>query len=159
MSVLTTAVAQLAAHTATAYCIEFDRSGKLFATGGADGLVCVFDVKDNVCLRSFDRLECVVALLPALAATRCSPMCSSLRRQAVRSVAFSHDSRYIASGSEDSFVSISDVRSGTRVRAIACGAPTNAVSWHPSRHCLAFANDADGSSSARTDIGVISVSS
>lgn len=68
---------QIKAHTSTAYCIEFDPSGRFagsrasccssvsshlvvgrkFVTGGADGLVCVFDAQELACIQSFDRLE------------------------------------------------------------------------------------------------------
>ena len=101
----------------------------------------------------------------------------------VRTVSFSHDSAFIASGSEDPQVDIADVETsrqvgfaprfteasrahashacacrstrpvfGTlhsamhttytlQVHSIPCSAPMNSVSWHPTRHLLAYAGD------------------
>lgn len=116
-------VRQVKAHCANAYCIDITRDGKKFATGGADGLVCVFDTDHLACIRSFDRLE-----------------------WPVRSVSLSHDAQFVASGSEDHFVSVNNVVTGERVRALMTSDPTNCVAWHPSQHVLAFVGDDKNSS-------------
>lgn len=45
------------AHTANCYCIEFDVTGRYFATGGADAIVALWDANDIVCIRTLCRLE------------------------------------------------------------------------------------------------------
>ena len=59
----------------------------------------------------------------------------------MRAISFSHDSAYIASGSEDSILDISNVATGEHAHAINVNAAVNTVAWHPSRHVLALAGD------------------
>ena len=82
----------LHAHTANCYCIEFSPSGEYFAVGGADALVSLWHLQELVCMRTFGRLE-----------------------WPVRTVSFSHDSAFIASGSEDPQVDIADVETSRQV--------------------------------------------
>lgn len=185
---------QIKAHTANAYCIEFDRSGKCvavaraasccaaaasftracdvapvgvrthryFATGGGDGLVCVFDTAELACVRSFDRLECVNGCTvqsptrPHVPPPPPPPPTTTTGRNPLRSVSFSFDGKYVACGSVDPFVAVQHVESGARLRAIQCGQATNTVAWHPRHYVLAFAND-DPAMGASRDRGVVNV--
>ena len=108
----------LHAHTANCYCIEFSADGERFAVGGADALVSIWSVKDLVCERTCSRLE-----------------------WPVRTLSFSHDSQYVASGSEDTMIDIAEVASAEQAHAISVNAPMNTVAWHPKRLLLAFAGD------------------
>jgi THO complex subunit 3 len=45
----------LKAHPGTCICIEFDPTGRYFATGSADALVSLWDVDELACLRTFSR--------------------------------------------------------------------------------------------------------
>lgn len=45
----------LKAHPGTCICIEFDPTGKYFATGSADALVSLWDINELACLRVFTR--------------------------------------------------------------------------------------------------------
>jgi THO complex subunit 3 len=65
----------LHAHTANCYCIEFAPNGEYFAVGSADALVSLWHLQELVCMRTFERLE-----------------------WPVRTLSFSHDSAFIASG-------------------------------------------------------------
>jgi WD40 repeat protein len=47
----------LKAHPGTCICIEFDPTGRYFATGSADALVSLWDVDELACLRTFSRWE------------------------------------------------------------------------------------------------------
>ena len=113
-----TPVRRVTAHTANCYCIEFDSTGTRFAVGSADALVCLWDFQELACIRTFSKLE-----------------------WPVRTISFSHDSAYVAAGSEDPFIDISNVHTGKQAHAISTTAATNAVAWHPSRHLLAYAGD------------------
>eukprot|EP00967_Tisochrysis_lutea_P107593 scaffold166053_cov33-Tisochrysis_lutea.AAC.2 len=108
----------LVGHTANCYCIEFDPSGDHFAVGGADALVSLWNTKELVCVATFSNLE-----------------------WPVRTISFSCDSAYIASGSEDPLVDVSHVQTGKQAYAIPCKAPSNTVAWHPTKMLLAYAGD------------------
>jgi len=45
----------LSAHPANCICIEFEPTGKYFATGSADALVSLWDVSELVCMRTLAR--------------------------------------------------------------------------------------------------------
>lgn len=45
----------LKAHPGTCICIEFDPTGKYFATGSADALVSLWDINELACQRVFTR--------------------------------------------------------------------------------------------------------
>ena len=106
-------------HTASCYCIDFDRSGKYLAVGGADALVSLWSLPEMVCVRTFSRLEFMI-----------------------RTVSFSHDSAFIASASsQDNFIDITEVGTGKQVHSIPCSEAMNSLSWHPSRYLLAYAGD------------------
>ncbi|XP_003384776.2 PREDICTED: THO complex subunit 3-like isoform X2 [Amphimedon queenslandica] len=106
------------AHPANCICIEFDKSGKYYATGSADALTSLWDVSELVCLRTFSRLD-----------------------WPVRTLSFSHDSQMIASASEDLFIDIAHVQTGQKVHQITTQAPTFTVAWHPKKHLLVYACD------------------
>ena len=99
----------LYANTANCYCIEFDPKGEHFACGGADAMVSVWSVKELACVRTCARLE-----------------------WPVRTLSFSYDGQYLASGSEDPLIDVASVATGEQAHAIPTSAPMNSVSWHPS---------------------------
>ena len=82
-------VHSIEAHLANCICLEFDKSGKYFATGAADALSSLWDVKTMSCLRTFSRLE-----------------------WPVRTLSFNHDSQLLASASEDHFIDIAHIETG-----------------------------------------------
>ncbi|KZS14090.1 THO complex subunit 3 [Daphnia magna] len=106
------------AHPANCICIEFDPTGRYFATGSADALVSLWDADEIACLRTFSRLD-----------------------WPVRTLSFSHDGSMLASGSEDLLIDVSHVGTGERVIAIPVDTPTFTVAWHPRSHLLAYACD------------------
>ena len=114
----TPAAHTLHAHTANCYCIEFDPSGEHFAVGGADAMVSIWNTRELACVRTCTRLE-----------------------WPVRTLSFSHDAAYLASGSEDPIIDIASVATGEQVHAIPSSAPMNSVAWHPTKHLVAFAGD------------------
>ncbi|XP_013406023.1 THO complex subunit 3 [Lingula anatina] len=108
----------LNAHPANCICIEFDPTGKYFATGSADALVTLWDLEDLVCVRTFSRLE-----------------------WPIRTMSFSHDGKILASASEDLVIDIGNVETGEKITEVPCEYPTFTIAWHPKRHLLAFACD------------------
>jgi len=105
-------------HTANCICIKFDQTGKYFATGSADAIVNLWDLKEFVCIRTLSRLD-----------------------WPVRTLSFSSDGRMLASASEDHFIDVSCVETGEKIHEIPCDAPTFTVAWHPKYKLLAYACD------------------
>ena len=76
---------RIAAHTASCYSLDFDPTGRYFATGSADALVSLWDLDELACVRTFDACN--------------TP---------VRTVSFSCDGQLLATGSEVSETERSD---------------------------------------------------
>jgi len=109
---------ELTATGGQCFCIEFDSTGKYFATGGADALVGLWDVSELVCIRTFSRLD-----------------------SSIRTLSFSYDGQYIAYASEDPIVDISNVETGKSVKTIQLKGEKvslTSVSWNPKHHLLAI---------------------
>ncbi|XP_059612051.1 THO complex subunit 3 [Phlebotomus argentipes] len=124
----------LKAHPGTCICIEFDPTGKYFATGSADALVSLWDAEELSCIRVFSRLD-----------------------WPVRTISFSHDGRLLASASEDLLIDIGDTETGEKVADISVDAATFTVAWHPKQYLLAFACDDKDSCDRRRDAGSLKV--
>jgi THO complex subunit 3 len=76
-------VTSVVGHTADANMLKFDPSGRFFATGGTDSLVCLWDAMELTVVRTFDRMETII-----------------------RGLSFSFDGQYIAAASSDRAVDI-----------------------------------------------------
>lgn len=97
-------------------CIRFDPSGKYFAVGSNDAVSSIWDTENLICSQSIDRLE-----------------------WPIKTVSFSHDSRYLASGSEDQFIDIANTFTGQQEAAIEVSSPALTLDFHPKEHVLAYA--------------------
>uniref|UniRef100_F6ZML6 Uncharacterized protein n=2 Tax=Ciona intestinalis TaxID=7719 RepID=F6ZML6_CIOIN len=111
-------IQSLNGHTANCICIEFDSTGKYFATGSADALVNLWDTNELICVRTFSRLD-----------------------WPVRTLSFSSNGQLLASASEDLFIDISCVATGEKVCEVPCDSPTFTLAWHPKHKLLAYACD------------------
>ncbi|XP_046661908.1 LOW QUALITY PROTEIN: THO complex subunit 3 [Homalodisca vitripennis] len=125
----------LKAHPGTCICIEFDPTGRYFATGSADALVSLWDVDELACVRTFSRLD-----------------------WPVRTISFSHDGQLLASASEDLVIDIAEVEtvsegSGTFPLKL----PTFTVAWHPKMYLLAYACDDKEQYDRKRDTGNLKV--
>ncbi|XP_063901170.1 THO complex subunit 3-like [Zophobas morio] len=103
-------------HTADCTCIAFDKTGKYFATGGADSLLCIWDAEEFIPIRVVSRYE-----------------------TALESLSFSYDGSIIAVASESHKLELAYVETGECVMDFSAPGPLAAVSWHPSKHVLAYA--------------------
>jgi len=99
----------LYAHTSNCFSLEFDPRGRwvplplsiadfqrYLAVGGADAIISLWDLKEWICIRTFDRQE--YQPLPSKMANGYS--------WPIRTLSFSYDGIYLASGSEDSAIDI-----------------------------------------------------
>jgi THO complex subunit 3 len=116
--------ASLPAHAAQCQSISFSPNGKWFAVGSVDSLVSMWDRGELVCLRTMSRFK-----------------------SAPRSISYSHDSQYLASGGEDGLIDVALSTDGTQVATVKVAGAINALSWSPSSLALAYAADAYKSSS------------
>ncbi|XP_046480721.1 THO complex subunit 3 [Neodiprion pinetum] len=122
------------AHPGTCICIEFDPTGRYFATGSADALVSLWDADELCCLRTFSRLE-----------------------WPVRTISFSHDGQLLAAASEDLVIDIGEVETGEKVADIPVEAATFTVAWHPKQYLLAYACDDKDTYDRKRDAGSLKV--
>lgn len=107
------------ASQANCYCIKMDPSKKRFVVGSADSLVTIWQRRGFIaCQRAIERME-----------------------WPIRSISISFDGNCIASGSEDSFIDISNIATGDQIMKLDIGHPTISLSWHPHKLLLSYACD------------------
>lgn len=109
------------------YASQFSRNGKLLATGGADAIVGLWDARLMCCTHTVVR-----------------------RQKFIRSVAFSHDDKIIASSSEDEGVDLANASDGTLIGVVKLSSGNwrsmgaEEVAWHPKEYLLACAKVESG---------------
>lgn len=125
-------VTRIPAHMSNCTCIAMSPSGKCFATGGTDALVCLWDEEELACLRTWGDCD-----------------------WPVRSLSFSYNGDLIAAVSEDHFVGIFHVDSADIVTKIPSelGA-MNSVAWHPTKLLLAAAGESASRRTERDEVPV-----
>jgi THO complex subunit 3 len=127
----------LDAHTSNCFCLEFDPRGRYLAVGGADAIVSLWDLKEWISVRTFDRQEYLLFLSSKRTNSSSWP---------IRTLSFSYDGVYLASGSEDSNIDIAYVETGLEARKVPTTSAINSLAWHPGKHWLAYAGeDKEGS--------------
>lgn len=107
----------LAGHTGSCFCLRFSPCGTRLATGGADALVGLWDTSEMVCTHTIDR-----------------------HTKFIRSLSFSHDSKLLASSSEEPFIDIADSDTGDKVGQIPARYGADEIAWNPKCYALAFAS-------------------
>ncbi|PAA78352.1 hypothetical protein BOX15_Mlig010034g2 [Macrostomum lignano] len=116
----------LQAHPTNCICLDFDRTGRYFATGAADALVTIWSATELAPLAASGRLE-----------------------WPVRTISFSHDGQLLAAGSEDHFIDISHSATGEQVLQHATKNSSFTLAWHPRCYLLAYGADRDKYHDAR----------
>lgn len=126
---------KIAAHTGSVWAVAMDPKGPYMATGGGDGLTCLWDRESLVCSRVFGAKD-----TPNM------------------SLAFSHDGKYLAIGSnEDTNIEIRSTAdgagrrrcarwgytagTGTVAQQLYSAKPIDSAKWNPKHFMLAFTGD------------------
>lgn len=111
-------VAVLGGHTNSCYCCCISKDGRYFATGGADAVVCLWDLQSMVCYKTIYKTD-----MP------------------VRSVSYSCDAKYVAVAGEGPGIEIFSTSSGELLKHIEMKLGSDSVAWNPCHNILAYAGD------------------
>jgi len=122
----------LVAHFSQIESIALEPKNEIFATAGADALVCLWEMNELISYKVLRKAE--------------SP---------IRKISFSHDSRFLASITEESLVDLYDLELGEYIFSVNCKAVQSSISWNPKMHLLAYCGDEKNRNS--TDEGSIHV--
>ncbi|UZJ54594.1 hypothetical protein CBS101457_003914 [Exobasidium rhododendri] len=110
-------------HTASVFCLKFDPMGRYLATASADSTTALWSLNEwyNISM-------------------------SGHQTGPSRSISFSFDGEFLASGGDDPFICITatcpmDPFVDSPLHKIPITSAVNSVTWHPSRPYLAYAGD------------------
>jgi WD40 repeat protein len=112
-------------HSGPIYSLRFSPNGNLMATGGNDAIVGLWDVPSMVCQATITR-----------------------QTKFIRSVAFSHDSKIVASCSEEEGIDLADAKSGEHIGTVSLWKSneraryvtgSDEIAWSPNAYILAAA--------------------
>jgi THO complex subunit 3 len=110
------------------FAMQISPDANYLATGGSDATVGVWDVADTMC--------CAYAI--------------SRPQKYIRGVAFSHDSKILATCTEDESIDLADALNGACIGSLVLGnkrmGGAEAIAWHPSEYLLACARISSGPS-------------
>ncbi|KAI0832675.1 WD40 repeat-like protein [Trametes gibbosa] len=103
------------AHVGGCVAAALDPRGRYLASGGHDSIVNLFDLSEWICIRTI---------------TACD--------HAINAISFSHDGEFIAIANAGSYIDICAVETGMPLHRIPASGPSPTVSWHPSKHIVAY---------------------
>ncbi|EJD01319.1 WD40 repeat-like protein [Fomitiporia mediterranea MF3/22] len=106
---------QPAAHVGGCLAVALDPRGRYLASGGNDSIIDIFDMTEWICVNTI---------------TCCD--------HSITSLSFSHDGEYLAVASQGSYIDVCAVETGLPLHRIQSIGPASAVTWHPSKHVLAY---------------------
>ncbi|RKP03180.1 hypothetical protein CXG81DRAFT_6252, partial [Caulochytrium protostelioides] len=106
----------LPAHRASCLAVDIDRRQRYVATGGADGLVTLWDLAARCCVSALSSLAHVVDC-----------------------VRFSANGDYVAAGSADASILVAHTESGATFATLPIPQACKALAWHPLHPILAYA--------------------
>jgi THO complex subunit 3 len=107
-------IASYVGHTASVLSVAVDPMETYVATGGADALVCLWDARDFVNLKTFYHME-----------------------NPIRAISFSHDAHFMAMTGDDACLYIENLSAGLS-ETIDLKMNVEESSWNPTRNVLAY---------------------
>ncbi|KAI0650495.1 WD40 repeat-like protein [Trametes meyenii] len=105
----------LPAHVGGCVAAALDPRGRYLASGGNDSIVNLFDMSEWICVRTI---------------TACD--------HSITALSFSHDGEFIAIANAGNYIDICAVETGMPLHRVPALGPSPTVSWHPSKHIIAF---------------------
>lgn len=121
----------LMGHTAAVFALASDRQQRWLATGGADAVTCLWDTQDFICQRTYIGMD-----------------------YPVRSLSFSHDSRYLAIAGEQMVLDVENVETGESLGRLTLRYSPEDVAWNP-RHLLLASTGGYGRDNQGVEYGEI----
>lgn len=100
------------------YCLKFDPAYKYLAVASTDSIVSILSTKDWICQYGISHIH-----------------------DAVLSVAFSHDSKWIAHAGKQRIVDITNVETGEQVRTVSCPESVTSINFSPDEYFLSISNN------------------
>ncbi|KAJ1722685.1 THO complex subunit 3, partial [Coemansia biformis] len=119
------------AHAASCNTVGVDPRGRLFATGGADATMELWNADDFSLAHTIDGYD--------------SPLLFA---------GFSMDGRFVASASDDPEIKIHDTFAGELVHRLKLDALTTAMAWHPRNLAFAYGSSGSTKSSAKPSLTI-----
>jgi THO complex subunit 3 len=113
-----TPLLNIEAHFPPVNTINIDRSNKLFATGAADALICIWDISEMLCQNVIKKGE-----LP------------------IRKAVFSNDSKIIASIYDGSNIDFFDTNTCECIHSIINETQQFDIAWNPNNYIIAYCGD------------------
>jgi THO complex subunit 3 len=130
-----TPLLNIEAHYPPVNTINIAKSNKLFATGAADALICIWDMSEMICRNVIKKGE-----LP------------------IRKVVFSNDSRVIASIYDGPNIDFFDTNTCECIHSLTNEAQQFDIAWNPNNYIIAYCgDDKNRNSSDEGNIHLISI--
>ncbi|KAI0030893.1 WD40 repeat-like protein [Vararia minispora EC-137] len=104
-----------AAHVGGCIAAALDPRGRYLASGGHDSIVNMFDTTDWICTRTITSCE-----------------------HQITALSFSYDGEFLAIASSGSYIDICAPETGMPMHRVQALTSARTVSWHPSRHVIAY---------------------
>lgn len=118
-------VTSMTGHTAAVVSLAMDPQEKYIATGGADAVACLWDAAEFICLKTYYKMD-----------------------QPIRSLGFSHDSRYLMVGGEQAALDVENIETGVSLGRLSLTRSPEDCAWHPKRLMLVHGGDATSDTAA-----------
>ncbi|EQC26198.1 hypothetical protein SDRG_15935 [Saprolegnia diclina VS20] len=125
-------VTKVIAHSGSCFAMDLDPTGRRLALGGADSLVSIWDLEEVYCEHTFIGSQSLI-----------------------RTVSFSHDGMFLASGSEDPCIPILHVPTGELAFSIGMTDSPQQIAWHPAKPVLAYVGDKGALEKNKDRLGAI----
>ncbi|KAI0722697.1 WD40 repeat-like protein [Earliella scabrosa] len=103
------------AHVGGCVAAALDPRGRYLASGGNDSIVNLFDLSEWICARTISACD-----------------------NSINALSFSHDGEFIAIANAGNYIDICAVETGMPLHRVPALGPSPTVSWHPSKHVIAY---------------------
>eukprot|EP00301_Raphidiophrys_heterophryoidea_P005251 c12227_g1_i4.p1 GENE.c12227_g1_i4~~c12227_g1_i4.p1 ORF type:complete len:147 (-),score=31.00 c12227_g1_i4:292-732(-) len=111
---------QVQSHVSRTYSVKLHPSNRYMATSGADAMVNMFDIENQVCIATVPRLQ-----------------------DPAKAISFSHDGNFLAVGTEKKLIDICHTYTGANLKNIVVPWEMQCIAFHPRYLVLAVGGQED----------------